>query len=194
MKWFFSRTETLKNGESSIGDHRHFSEFRRVKNDSLRSTIIGATNDLWVKLNEKPWFFWLLFSSRKKVTTLTLFNEKNEPCSFFYQEVKNSLLSLFIGLRESKTFEDQALAQGSNQKRLLNFYKDLAIASLCCGCHRWRTFAACFGSIARFIRRSKPSPVRWGRRVPTQEVYRDEPHLRSLRSIALCKSLVSWKQ
>ena len=60
----------------------------------------------------------------------------NEPRSFFYQEVKISLLSLFIGLRESKTFEDQALAQGSNQKRLLNFYKELAIASLRCTCHR----------------------------------------------------------
>jgi hypothetical protein len=46
MKWFFSRTETLKNGESSAGDHRHFSELRRAKNDSLRSTIIGAINDL----------------------------------------------------------------------------------------------------------------------------------------------------
>jgi len=46
MKWFFARTETLKNGESSAGDHRHFSEFRRVKNDSLRSTIIGAIKDL----------------------------------------------------------------------------------------------------------------------------------------------------
>jgi hypothetical protein len=46
MKWFFNRTETLKNVESSIGDHRHFSEFRRVKNDSLRSTIDGALNDL----------------------------------------------------------------------------------------------------------------------------------------------------
>ena len=69
MKCFLNRTETLKNGESSIGDHRHFSEFRRVKNDSLRSTAIGAIKDLWVKLNEKPWFFWLLFSSRKKVTT-----------------------------------------------------------------------------------------------------------------------------
>ena len=33
----------------------------------------------------------------------------------------------FIGLRESKTFEDQALAPGSNQKRLLNFYKELAM-------------------------------------------------------------------
>jgi hypothetical protein len=48
---------------------------------------------------------------------------ENKPCSFFYQEKKNSLLSLFIGLK-------------SNQKRLLNFYKELAIASLRCGCHR----------------------------------------------------------
>jgi hypothetical protein len=46
MKWFFSLTETLKNGESSVGDHRHFSEFRRVKNDSLRSAIFGALKDL----------------------------------------------------------------------------------------------------------------------------------------------------
>jgi hypothetical protein len=40
-----------------------------VKNDSLRSMIVGALKDLWVKLNEKSWFFWLLFLSRKKVTT-----------------------------------------------------------------------------------------------------------------------------
>jgi hypothetical protein len=46
MKCFLTRTETLKNGESSAGDHRHFSEFRRVKNDSLRSMIAGALNDL----------------------------------------------------------------------------------------------------------------------------------------------------
>jgi hypothetical protein len=48
---------------------------------------------------------------------------ENEHGSFFYQEVKNSLLSLFIGLK-------------SNQKRLLNFYKELAIASLRCARHR----------------------------------------------------------
>jgi hypothetical protein len=44
---------------------------------------------------------------------------ENEHGSFFYQEVKNSLLSLFIGLK-------------SNQKRLLNFYKELALSPLRC--------------------------------------------------------------
>jgi hypothetical protein len=49
----------------------------------------------------------------------------NEPCSYYLlQETKVfSFLSLFIGLK-------------SNQKRLLNFYKELAIASLRYGCHR----------------------------------------------------------
>jgi len=57
-------------------------------------------------------------------------------CSNLSKKEVISFLSLFIGLRESKTFEDQALAPGSNQKSLLNFYKELAIASLRCGCHR----------------------------------------------------------
>ena len=104
------------------------------------------------RLNEKPWFFWLLpgatawssravlvLASRKKVTTQLNFSVITSMARNYQLTKKYPfLLSLFIGLK-------------SNQKRLLNFYKELAIASLRCACHRWRTFAACYGSIARLL-------------------------------------------
>jgi hypothetical protein len=73
-------------------------------------------------------------------------------CFFSHTETRKSdknkisLLSLFPGWK-------------SNQKRLLNFYKELAIASLRCGWHRWRIFAACYGSNARFAPSRAASPL-----------------------------------
>jgi len=76
-------------------------------------------------------------------------------------EKRYFLSSLFIGLK-------------SNQKRLLNFYKELAIASLCAHVTAdelsLRAMALTLGLRLR------------------------EPHLRSLRSIALCKSLITGNQ
>ena len=86
-----------------------------------------------------------------------------------------SFLSLFIGLRESKTFEDQALAPGSNQKRLLNFYKELAMNL----------------SAVADVTADEPSLRALALLL---DLRLREPHLRSLRSLALCKSLVSGKQ
>jgi NADH pyrophosphatase NudC (nudix superfamily) len=64
MKWFFSLTETLKNGESSVGDHRHFSEFRRVKNDSIRR----QSSDFSLEKLYRDWMRSLYFCSTPGAT------------------------------------------------------------------------------------------------------------------------------
>ena len=88
---------------------------------------------------KRPWLFLNL--------CLNNYGRQNYPCAFVVDckclNVMNvigtlSLLSLFLG-------------EKSNQKRLLNFYKELAIASLRRACHRCRTFAACFCSCAQTV-------------------------------------------